>query len=74
MNVSMPTRGDQAGAAGGDLPEQHRDHALRKAVGLDPPVERERAQRRDQPPVRPDHAPDQPFVGEVVDPAGAPSP
>ncbi len=45
-------------------------HALREAVGLDPPVERERAQRGDEPPVRPDRAPDQPLPREVVEPAG----
>ena len=45
-------------------------HALREAVGLDPPVERERAQRGDEPPMRPDRAPDQPLVREVVEPAG----
>ena len=47
------------------------DHALREAVGLDPPVERECAERRDEPPVRPDRASDQPLAGEVVEPAGA---
>ena len=62
---------DEARPAGGRLAVEMGHHALREAVGLDPPVERERAQRRDEPPVRPDRAPDQPFAREVVEPAGA---
>ena len=46
-------------------------HRAPREVGLDPPVERERAQRGDEPPMRPDRAPDQPLAREVVEPAGA---
>jgi hypothetical protein len=49
------------------------DHALREAVRLDPPVERKRGQGRDEPPVRPDRAPDQSFTREVIESAGAAS-
>ena len=62
---------DEARPAGGRLAVEMGHHALREAVGLDPPVERERAQRGDEPPVRSDRAPDQPFAREVVEPAGA---
>ena len=61
--------GDQAGAPGGDLPEQHRDHPLREAVGLDPVAQGERAQRRYQRPVAADDPLDHALVGEVVHPA-----
>ena len=70
-NVPSPTRVIEARPAGGRLAVEMGHHALREAVGLDPPVERERAQRRDEPPVRPDRAPDQPLAREVVEPAGA---
>ena len=61
--------GDQAGPAGGDLPEQHGDHALREAVGLDLVLQGERAQRRHQGPVPADDPPDHALVREVVHPA-----
>ena len=70
-NVPSPTRVMTTRPAGCRLAVEMRHHALREAVGLDPPVERERAQRRDEPPVRPDRAPDQPVAREVVEPAGA---
>jgi hypothetical protein len=53
-----PDPRDEARPAGGRLAIEMGDHALRKAVGLDLPVARERAQRRDEPPVRADRAPD----------------
>ena len=66
-----PDPRDQARAAGGRLAVEMADHALWKAVGLDLSVERERAQRRDEPPVPPDRAPDQSLAREAVQPAGA---
>ena len=70
-NVPSPTRVIRPGRPAAVSRYKMRHHALRQAVGLDPPVERERAQRRDEPPVRPDRAPDQPLAREVVEPAGA---
>ena len=64
-----PDARDQAGAAGGRLAIQVRHDALRQAVGLDPPLQRQRAERGDEAEVAADHAPDQPFAGEVVEAA-----
>ena len=66
-----PDPRDQSRPSSGRLSIEVRDHALREAVGLDPPVECECAQRRDEPPVRPDRAPDQSLAREAVKPAGA---
>ena len=54
------------GAKPGDLPVEHRDHPLRKAVGLDPVAQGERSQRRYQGPVAADDPLEHALVGEVV--------
>jgi hypothetical protein len=66
-----PDPRDEARSAGGRLAVKMGHHALREAVGLDPALERERAQRRDEPPVRADRAPDQPLACEPIEPASA---
>jgi hypothetical protein len=66
-----PDPREEAGPPGGRLAVEMGQHPEWEAVGLDPPVERERAERRDEPPVCPDRALDQPLVREVVEPAGA---
>ena len=54
--------------ARGDVAEQVADHALRQVVTLDVIPEHELLQLRDKAPVSADHASDQPFVSEVVEP------
>ncbi len=53
----------------GDVAEQLRDHALRQIPGLDLIRHRQRLQSRHQAPMAADHAPYQPGVAEVVEPA-----
>ena len=60
--------GEGAGLAGGDVAVEVRDHALRQVVGLDPVLDREPADLRDQPPMPADHALEQPVMAEPVEP------
>ena len=61
--------GERSGLAGGDVPEQVADHALRQVVALDEVGQHELLQLRHQPPVTADHAGDQSLVAEVIESA-----
>jgi hypothetical protein len=57
------------GAAGGDVAEQVRDHALRKVVGLDLIGNGHLLQFRRKAPMATDHALDQSLMGEMIEAA-----
>jgi hypothetical protein len=61
--------GDQAGAFGGDLAQQHAEHALRQVVGLDAVVEGQRAEPGRQVPMTADDSPHQTLMREMVESA-----
>jgi hypothetical protein len=62
---------DQPRPPGGRLAIEVRHHALRQAICLDPVVERQASQRRGEPPVPTDSAPDKTLPGEAVKPSTA---